>query len=104
MSSLFSVATATAFGGHQNRNGGYKIQRSVRLRSSATAYFNRNAYPVASAGTKWTLSMWAKRGAIASQDLFSFVSTAGAAQQAGIQFDSNHCIRWWQYAPSPAWP
>jgi hypothetical protein len=43
--------------------------------------------------------MWMKRGALSAGDLFSFVSTTGAAQQAGIQFDSNDAIRWWQYAP-----
>ena len=61
MSSLFSVATATAFGGHQNRNGGYKIQRSVRLRSSASAYFNRTM-AAGSAVTVYTFSAWVKRG------------------------------------------
>jgi hypothetical protein len=42
--------------------------------------------------------MWMKRGALSNGDLFSFVSTTGAAQQAGIQFDGNNNIRWWQYA------
>jgi hypothetical protein len=80
-------------------SAGYQISRSVRLRSSATAYFNRNAYPVSGAGTKWTMSKWLKRGTIGVQtDLFTFVSTTGAAQQAGIQFDSNNAIRWWQFA------
>jgi hypothetical protein len=77
---------------------GYQISRSVRLRSSATAYLSRSVYSVASAGTQWTLSMWVKRGALSNGDLFSFVSTTGAAQQAGIQFDGNNNIRWWQYA------
>jgi hypothetical protein len=102
MSSLFNLATATAAGGHRNRLG-YQISRSVRLRASATGYFSRSAYPVASAGTQWTLSMWVKRGTLGTQtDLFSFVSTAGSAQQAGIQFDSNNNIRWWQYV-SPSY-
>lgn len=100
MSSLFSVASATVGGGHQARSGGYKMQRSVRLRSAASAYFSRNAYPVASAGTQWTMSAWIKRGSFSAGDLFSFVGTTGSAQQAGIQFDSNAAIRWWQYAPS----
>ena len=47
--------------------------------------------------------MWVKRGTIGTQtDLFSFVSTTGSAQQAGIQFDSNNAIRWWQYV-SPSY-
>ena len=52
---------------------GYQISRSVRLRSSASAYFNRTP---ASAGsrTTWTMSMWLKRGAFSasnSSDLFT---------------------------------
>lgn len=61
MSSLFSVATATAFGGHQARGGGYKIQRSVRLRSSASAYFNRT-FGTPTNNLKWTWSGWVKLG------------------------------------------
>ena len=62
MSSLFSVATATAFGGHQNRNGGYRMQRSVRFRSSASAYFNRTMAPAGV--TVYTFSTWVKRGTL----------------------------------------
>jgi hypothetical protein len=45
---------------------GYQISRSVRLRSSASAYFNRTP---ASAGNRktWTWSGWTKRGAIGAQ-------------------------------------
>jgi hypothetical protein len=49
---------------------GYDISRSVRLRSSASAYFNRTP---ASAGNRktWTWSGWVKRGALGStQQLF----------------------------------
>ena len=51
--------------------GGYTIARSVRLRSSASAYLNRTP---ASAGNqqKWTWSGWVKRGTLgATQTLFS---------------------------------
>lgn len=50
---------------------GYQISRSVRLRSSASAYFSRTP---ASAGNRqvWTWSGWVKRGAIgAAQWLFT---------------------------------
>ena len=67
MSSLFSVATATAFGGHQNRNGGYKIQRSVRLRASASAYLNRT-YGAPTNNKIWTWSAWIKRGSLSLAD------------------------------------
>ena len=45
--------------------GDYQISRSVRLRSSASAYFNRTP---ASAGNRktWTLSWWMKRGALSA--------------------------------------
>jgi hypothetical protein len=82
-------------------DAGYNFTRSLRFRASASGYLNRSAYPVASAGTQWTMSMWVKRGTLGTLvSLFSFVGTGGAAQQAGIQFDSNNNIRWWQYAPS----
>ena len=53
-----------------SKPSGYQISRSVRLRSSATAYFNRTP---ASAGNRktWTWSAWVKRGDVANiQGLF----------------------------------
>ena len=64
MSSLFNLASATVGGGHQARGGGYKMQRSVRLRSSASAYFNRTMAPAGV--TVYTFSAWVKRGALGS--------------------------------------
>ena len=50
---------------------GYQIQRSVRTRSSASAYFNRT-FTTPTLGTKWTWSGWVKRGTLgAAQTLFS---------------------------------
>jgi len=40
---------------------GYKISRSVRLRSSASAYFNRTPATTTNRRT-WTVSFWIKRG------------------------------------------
>jgi hypothetical protein len=42
---------------------GYNIQRSVRLRSSASAYFNRT-FTTPTSATVWTWSAWVKRGAL----------------------------------------
>ena len=55
---------------------GYQISRSVRLRSSASAYFNRTP---GSAGNRktWTWSGWVKRGALGS-GLESALFTAGS--------------------------
>lgn len=45
---------------------GYTISRSVRLRSSASAYLNRT--PASSTSrTTWTLSAWVKRGKVGAQ-------------------------------------
>jgi hypothetical protein len=44
---------------------GYQISRSVRLRSSASAYLNRTPTSVTD-GKKWTWSAWVKRGVLSS--------------------------------------
>ena len=50
---------------------GYTISRSVRLRSSASAYFNRT-FGTPTDGKIWTWSGWVKRGSLGSaQTLFS---------------------------------
>ena len=46
-------------------SSGYQISRSVRLRSSASGYFNRTPASTTSQ-TTWTWSGWVKRGALAS--------------------------------------
>ena len=61
--------------------GDYEISRSVRLRSSASAYFNRT-FGTPTNGDRFTWSGWVKRGAIGSvQPLFlpSLASGEGAA-------------------------
>ena len=58
--------TITIVGGGNPSGPTFPVQRSVRLRSSATAYFNRTP---ASAGNRktWTWSGWVKRGALGAQ-------------------------------------
>lgn len=52
-------------------NGGYEIEKSLRLRASASAYLSRTP-GVAGDRTKWTFSAWVKRGALnGAQCLFS---------------------------------
>jgi hypothetical protein len=63
---------------------GYQISRSVRLRSSASAYFNRTP---ASAGNRktWTWSGWVKRGTLgAAQVLMS--SDVGTSNTTWLEF------------------
>ena len=66
---------------------GYTISRSVRLRSSASAYFNRT-FGTPTGGNIFTWSGWVKRGAISAvQPLFnpSLVAGEGAAFNASNQ-------------------
>ena len=46
--------------------GGYQISRSVRLRSNATAYFNRTPAVAPTSNQKGTFSFWFKRGLVSS--------------------------------------
>jgi hypothetical protein len=50
---------------------GYQIQRSLRFRSSASAYLNRTNASSPTDAKKWTVSFWFKRGVFAYQYLFS---------------------------------
>ena len=85
----------------KSSGGGYQISRSVRLRSSASAYFNRTP---ASAGNRktWTWSAWVKRGKLgAAQVLFS-AGTGTAEFRLG--FISSDAIEIYEYtSPSYNW-
>jgi hypothetical protein len=73
--------TITIVGGGNPSGPTYPLQRSVRLRSSASAYFNRTP---ASAGNRktWTWSGWVKRGALGAN---LSIMGAQAAATAGTQ-------------------
>ena len=64
--------------------GGYQISRSVRTRSSASAYFNRT--PASASNRKtWTWSGWVKRGTLgAAQVLMS--SDVGTSNTTWLEF------------------
>lgn len=83
------------------RPSGYRISRSVRLRSSASAYFNRTPAS-ASNRTTWTWSAWVKRGKLgAAQVLFS-AGTGTAEFRLG--FISSDAIEIYEYtSPSYNW-
>ena len=70
---------------------GYQISRSVRLRSSASAYFNRTP---ASSGTrtKATISLWVKRGAISSRTPLVVVRQ-GATDYFILEFQSDNTLQ-----------
>lgn len=55
----------------------FPVQRSVRLRSSASAYFNRT-FTTPTDNKKWTMSMWLKRGSLGGNiNIFGSVLTGG---------------------------
>lgn len=61
--------------------GGYRVQRSVRLRASASAYLDR----MFSAGDQktWTLSLWLKRGALGQQNILQTGGVGGSVLYFG---------------------
>jgi len=68
---------------------GYQISRSVRLRSSASAYFNRT--PASASNRKtWTWSGWVKRGALPTSGYYSiFGADSGSGQSFYVAFDNS---------------
>ena len=74
---------------------GYSISRSLRFRSSASAYLNRTP---ASAGNRktWTMSMWLKRGALSTYQMpFSCFQSGGGA--LGWQLNTDNTFDFYQY-------
>ena len=72
---------------------GYQISRSVRLRSSASAYFNRTP---GSAGNRktWTWSGWVKRGTLGTVQIFTSCHSATTdASNMDIGFYADDTLR-----------
>ena len=87
------------------RPSGYTISRSVRLRSSASAYFSRSLSTANT--TTWTVSFWFKSGLLSSSvafpNFFEYVETTGAGRQGGISpsdAGSTYQFSFYKYAPS----
>lgn len=72
-------------------SGGYTISRSVRTRSSASAYFNRTPAG-ASNRTTWTWSGWVKRGSLSS-DMTLFQGYSNANNYTSIILESADRIQ-----------
>jgi len=73
---------------------GYTIGKSVRLRSSASAYLNRT-FSVSANPKAWTWSAWIKRGQLSSSSVFVLYSAqivAGASEEY-VGFN-NDTLRW----------
>ena len=86
------AASAKALGFTQSTQ--YRISRSVRLRSSASAYLTRT--PASSGSlTTWTYSFWMKRGSLTSaafQNLFLAQTLGSSANYAyfGVDYTSGY--------------
>jgi hypothetical protein len=63
-------------------SGGYQISRSVRLRSSASAYLNRT-FGTPTSATTWSFSCWVKRGSLGA---FQYILSGGTANNNGFRF------------------
>ena len=77
-------------------NGGspyYLVNRSLRFRSSASAYLNRTP-SVASNRTTWTWSAWVKKAATTQQGIFSSQSPSSSADYDSLEFYQD-TIRWY---------
>lgn len=70
---------------------GYNLTRSLRFRSSASAYLSRTP---ASTGNRqiWTYSLWVKRGALSTARLFStgYIPNASNADIVDIYFSGDN--------------
>jgi hypothetical protein len=76
---------------------GYEISRSVRLRSSASAYFNR-MLTTPTDNKKWTFSVWGKRGNLGSlNSIFGTQDDATASGNwASIRFNAANQLEVFQ--------
>ncbi len=70
--------------------GEYQISRSVRLRSSASAFLNRTLATPTN-GIKWTWCGWVKRGAMASGTRYTlFSADVNSSNVCRVTFGSNY--------------
>ena len=73
--------------------GGYTVSRSVRFRSSASAYLSRTLGSNSTSNTTATFSVWVKRGALGTQQrIYSATNSGFTGNGFIIQFGSNDAI------------
>jgi len=76
-------------------SGGYRIEKSLRFRSSASANLSR-AISTTSSQTTFTLSAWIKRGQLSSSATFTILGDS--TNTTGEVLDiSNDALRWSSY-------
>jgi len=71
-------STALVGSGSENNQGGYKIERSLRFRSSASAYLSRTPGSASNA-QKFTISFWMKYSSIGSDKTIFSTNNGGTA-------------------------
>jgi hypothetical protein len=80
--------------------GAYQISRSVRLRSSASAYLNRTFSSTGNTKT-WTWSAWFKRGTLGTeQNLFGTIDLSVTNRQCYISFQTDNTLTFSNYTTS----
>lgn len=86
-----SVIGSNILAGASGQGGGYNLTKSLRFRSSASAYLNRT-FGSPTNNNKWTWSGWVKRGALGTNSgLFgAWRTTQGVVQ---CYFQSNDTLR-----------
>ena len=72
-------------------SGGYQISRSVRLRSSASAYFNRT-FTTPTNVLKWSWSGWVKRGQIGVTYAPIFAGGTSGSAYAALWFNNDNLV------------
>ena len=85
-------------------SGGYTISRSVRLRQSASAYFSRTNTNAPTNAKIGTLSMWVKRGSLATGNSQYLIETGTGASNNTyftLFFDTSNNINSGQYSETP---
>ncbi len=70
---------------------GYQISRSVRLRSSASAYFSRSTWTSANR-TTWTASIWLKRGILSSSQTIMGSYDGVSANASKLYFTAGNAL------------
>jgi hypothetical protein len=70
------------------RSSGYFLNKSLRFRSSASAYLNRT-FGTPTAQTKYTISVWVKRGSLGTTYSIFAAGSAAANDYDSLQFNSS---------------
>jgi len=83
-----SIIGSNILAGASGQGGGYTIERSLRFRSSATAYLNRTPASQTNRGL-WTWSGWVKRAALGS--LYGLFGAGNASNNwTGILYNNEN--------------